>query len=190
MKTYHQRHTARATVAINWGDAGVIPSAVSANNTYSKRYTYTIPGTWDASHTFIVGFVSKYDTNGTGGVDTTKLEVLNANSARLGTSTILAVEDIAKSNISAGNVFPNPSKESTFISHYLKQSIKISVKNYNAMGKEVVSLFKGCNVSGDHLLKWNGADKQGTIVSEGLYVCVINSKERNISKSIQRVAIR
>jgi thiol-disulfide isomerase/thioredoxin len=188
--TYHQRHTARANLAANWGDAGVIPSAVSVNSTYSKTYTYTIPGTWDASHIFIVGFVSKYGTNGAGGVDTTKLEVLNANSARLGTSTILAVEDIAKSNISAGNIFPNPSRESTFISYYLKQADKISVKIYDAMGREVVSLFEGYNISGDHLLKWSGTDKQGSIVSDGLYVCVISSGDGNISKSIQRIAAR
>jgi Outer membrane protein Omp28/FlgD Ig-like domain len=188
--SYYQRHTARTNLAANWGDAGIIPSTVSANNTYSKTYTYTIPGTWDASHTFIVGFVSKYGTNGAGGVDTTKIEVLNANNVRLGTSIVLATEEITKSTVSAGNPFPNPSSGLIYIPYYLKETADVSVKIYDVMGRDVAKLFEGKEIPGDHLLKWNGTDKLGNFVSDGLYVCLIKSGSSSISKNIQRITTR
>jgi hypothetical protein len=182
--TYYQRHTARINLSsTEWGDGSVIPANVTAGSSYHKSYNYTVPSAWDATHMFIVAFVSHYGRFVSGLIDTTKIDVLNANSARLG--QVAGINEISNSPVSEMNVFPNPSSDNTYISYYLKEESNISVRIMDIVGKEIACLKNGNELSGDHLLMWNGKDESGNAVSNGMYFCVINAGGNSIVKKIQ-----
>jgi thiol-disulfide isomerase/thioredoxin len=182
--TYFQRHTARINFSsTEWGDGGVIPASVTASSSYHKLYNYTVPSAWDATHMFIVAFVSHYGRFASGLIDSTKIDILNANTARLG--QFAGINEISNSPVSEMNVFPNPSSDNTYISYYLKQEGNISVKIMDIIGKEIVCLKNDNEFSGDHLLMWNGKDEFGNAVSNGMYFCVINAGGNSIVKKIQ-----
>jgi hypothetical protein len=122
--TYYQRHTARINLASSeWGDGGVIPANVAANSSYQKLYNYSVPSTWNATHLHIVAFVSHYGTTG-GFVDTTKIDILNANTVRMGHMT--AINEISNSQIPEINIFPNPATNNITIETPQNSTIEIT----------------------------------------------------------------
>lgn len=182
--TYYQRHTSRINLSsTEWGDGGVIPATVTASSSYQKQYNYTVPSAWDATHMFIVAFVSHYGRFVSGLIDTTKIDILNANTARLG--QFVGINEISNSPITEMNVFPNPSSDNTYISYYLKEAGNATVKIMDIIGKEIACLKNGNEFSGDQLLMWNGKDESGNTVSNGMYFCVINAGGNSIVKKIQ-----
>ena len=184
--TYYQRHTVRYSMTPTWGTAGIIPNSVVNGNTYSNTYNYTLPAAWNATHVFVVGFVNKY-ASGThqGGIDSNNVYVMNANKVRIGSSVTTGVNEFNNDNLSATDVFPNPFNGTVNIPYNLRESDEVSVKVYDAMGKEVAVLFEGSETPGDHLVKWNGTDAGGNSLANGIYVCVIRSGNKSISKNIQ-----
>lgn len=66
--------------------------------------------------------------------------------------------------------YPNPFNPSTMISYGLDQDAQITLKIYNVLGQEVVTLVDGFESAGIHSLFWNGIDSKGHAVAAGVYI--------------------
>ena len=66
--------------------------------------------------------------------------------------------------------FPNPFNPATSIRYGLPQAAEVTVKIFDLLGKEVVTLLSGEQKgAGYHVLSWTGRDKNGASVASGLY---------------------
>lgn len=66
--------------------------------------------------------------------------------------------------------YPNPFNPSTRIRYTLDRPLKVSLKIYNLLGQEVVTLFQGEQLKGDYRFIWDGLDSRGFPVSSGVYL--------------------
>lgn len=67
--------------------------------------------------------------------------------------------------------YPNPFNPSTKIKFSVPQDGMVTVKVYNMLGQEIVTLFADNASAGVHTLNWNGKDASGIDVSSGSYIC-------------------
>jgi len=65
--------------------------------------------------------------------------------------------------------YPNPFNPSTTISFTLANPEQVSIEIYNVKGQKVCVLANDLFQAGKHNLIWNGSDKDGRIVSSGVY---------------------
>ncbi len=70
-------------------------------------------------------------------------------------------------------VYPNPCKNQTQIRYDLNTSQTISLAIYNILGKEVIQLENGKKNIGTYITRWNGTDKNGNPVGNGIYLLVL-----------------
>jgi len=66
--------------------------------------------------------------------------------------------------------FPNPFNPSTSISFQIPQTNRVKLVIYDIVGREVVSLVDNQLQPGSHSVIWNGKDKNGYMVSTGVYI--------------------
>lgn len=72
--------------------------------------------------------------------------------------------------------YPNPFNTSTQILYELPEQIKIVIKIYDLNGKEVKTLVKQVQSSGNHQVRWNGLDNLEIEVSSGIYIVRLEAK--------------
>ena len=65
--------------------------------------------------------------------------------------------------------YPNPFNPTTTIRYQLPESGTITVKVYDALGREVRTLFGGYQDASSHRLTWDGKNESGIDVSSGMY---------------------
>ncbi|MCF6269102.1 MAG: T9SS type A sorting domain-containing protein [Melioribacteraceae bacterium] len=65
--------------------------------------------------------------------------------------------------------YPNPFNPSTTISYTIPKTSKVSVKVFDILGREVVSLLDEVQVRGAYDVVWNGKNNFGEIVGSGIY---------------------
>ncbi|MGA7838024.1 MAG: T9SS type A sorting domain-containing protein [Ignavibacteriaceae bacterium] len=65
---------------------------------------------------------------------------------------------------------PNPFNPSTEIKFYIPTISNVSIKIYDMLGKEVITLMNSQKDAGYHIVYWNGRDKYGSDVSSGVYL--------------------
>ena len=66
--------------------------------------------------------------------------------------------------------FPNPFNPATSIRYGLPEAAKVTIKVFDLLGKEVVTLLSGeQRQAGYHVVSWGGHDKNGSPVSTGVY---------------------
>ncbi|MDD4052413.1 MAG: FlgD immunoglobulin-like domain containing protein, partial [candidate division Zixibacteria bacterium] len=73
---------------------------------------------------------------------------------------------------------PNPFNMATRIDFDLPKSVDIELAVYNILGQKVITLAQGTFAAGTHSVGWDGLDKNGTIVSTGLYFYRLNAGDR------------
>jgi len=67
--------------------------------------------------------------------------------------------------------FPNPFNLSTTLKYSLKEKIKVTIKIYNILGKEVITLVNETQPAGYQSIIWNGTDHLGNPVPSGIFIC-------------------
>jgi hypothetical protein len=72
-------------------------------------------------------------------------------------------------DFSLGQNYPNPFNPTTVISFSLPNAEKVRLKIYNILGQEVKTLLDEEKPAGMHQLIWDGKDRNGAVVSSGLY---------------------
>ncbi|MBC8180597.1 T9SS type A sorting domain-containing protein [candidate division KSB1 bacterium] len=65
--------------------------------------------------------------------------------------------------------YPNPFNPETSIPFSLNQDAKVTVKIFNVLGQEMVTLLDRDIVAGKHLIQWDGTDKNAVNVASGIY---------------------
>ncbi len=80
--------------------------------------------------------------------------------------------------------YPNPFNPTTQINYYLPEANSVSIKIYDILGKEVVTLEDNCiKQNGWHNIVWNGKSQYGQSVSVGTYFVFLSTP--NDSKVIK-----
>lgn len=128
---YVHDRVARYYLGSAFGTAGVIPTTVTAGETYYKHYVYTVPAAYDDTELSLVGMVSRY--NGTG---TTEREIINAES----TSNITIVNynvGIDEETEGFNSVYPNPTTGIVNINPAIDGIKQLTVTNM--LGEVVIS---------------------------------------------------
>lgn len=65
--------------------------------------------------------------------------------------------------------YPNPFNPNTVISYSLSVSSFISLKIYDALGKEVATLINQMQNAGEYSVEWNGRNISGSVLPSGMY---------------------
>lgn len=81
-------------------------------------------------------------------------------------------------------ISPNPFSRTTLIRYSLPTRSNVSIKGYNALGQEVVTLFNGVKESGSHELEWYGVDNNGVALPRGIYFLRIETALTNASEKV------
>jgi hypothetical protein len=95
-------------------------------------------------------------------------------------------EDIPIStNLTLYSNYPNPFNPSTKISFSLLEDSEVSLKVFNVKGQVVKTLLKKQIEAGEHIITWEGKDKNNKQVSSGIYFYKIStSKETKVNKML------
>jgi hypothetical protein len=73
--------------------------------------------------------------------------------------------------------YPNPFNTNTIIEYTIPKTCYITLKIYDILGREVITLLKQRQEEGIHRIKWNGCDQTGHILPSGVYFYRINAGE-------------
>jgi flagellar hook assembly protein FlgD len=65
--------------------------------------------------------------------------------------------------------YPNPFNPTTRIKYTLPEQSTVSLKIYNLLGQEMVSIASGVQEAGFYELTWDGHNSRGTPVGSGVY---------------------
>ena len=84
--------------------------------------------------------------------------------------------------------YPNPFNPTTKIKFSIDELSQVSLKIYNIMGQEIVELIDENLIPGFHSVQWDGKNKDGQLVSSGLYFAKLTSNKK--SKLIKMLLIR
>jgi tetratricopeptide (TPR) repeat protein len=83
--------------------------------------------------------------------------------------------------------FPNPFNPITTIYYYIPKDGKVTLRVFDILGREVITLVNENIMAGHHNVVWEGKDKYGTNVTSGIYFYNINYDEQTITKKMMLV---
>lgn len=69
-----------------------------------------------------------------------------------------------------GHNFPNPFNPATTIRYSVPEAGKVTLRIYNVLGQEVLTLVNSDQVAGYYALRWNGRDRLDRAVASGVYL--------------------
>jgi|GEM_PF-3715079 len=122
---------------------------------------YSISGTFTVSLTI---------TDSTGSADTeTKVNYIIVNEP-------ISVDESNIDNILYARSSPNPFREFTAISYNLGKESFVTVKIYDILGNEIITLFENHQSGGLYNLVWQPVDKDNKLLENGIYYYAISSK--------------
>ena len=84
-------------------------------------------------------------------------------------SNIIATSEIVE-NYKLEQNYPNPFNPNTTIKYQLPMDCKVTIKIYNTLGQEVMTLINGRQAAGYYSIQWNGKNKQNSSASSGVYI--------------------
>jgi hypothetical protein len=73
--------------------------------------------------------------------------------------------------------YPNPFNPNTTISYDIKEPAEVSIAIYNVKGQLIRSLVNQAKATGHYTVDWDGKDKHGKIVGNGVYQYVLKTGE-------------
>jgi ligand-binding sensor domain-containing protein len=85
--------------------------------------------------------------------------------------------------------YPNPFNPVTQIRYGLPSEIRVSIKIYDILGREIAVLVNNeTKQAGWHTIYWNGTNKNGIAVSSGVYICrfIAGTNVQNLKINIIR----
>ncbi len=91
--------------------------------------------------------------------------------------------DKSKTVLSLSN-YPNPFNPSSTISYSIPENTNVSLTIFDMQGRVVKNLVHGYKKSGKHSVIWDGKNEIGSTVSSGLYIYVLRTANKAISKKM------
>lgn len=79
--------------------------------------------------------------------------------------------EMLSSQTRLGQIYPNPFTTETIIPFEIKEAANIKISIINLFGQEICTIVNKPLSPGKYTLYWNGSDKSGTRVMEGIYFC-------------------
>jgi hypothetical protein len=83
--------------------------------------------------------------------------------------------------------YPNPFNAGTQIQFSLPQDGHTSLRIFNINGQLVCSLLDEHLAAGDHLVRWDGRDRDGQRVASGIYFCRLEHDEAMLARKMMLV---
>jgi len=80
--------------------------------------------------------------------------------------------------------YPNPFNPSTTIQFSLSRRSVVSVEVIDILGRKVTDLHSGELPSGDHLVEWDGRDRNGNNVASGMYFYRLQTESGSLSRKM------
>ena len=80
--------------------------------------------------------------------------------------------------------YPNPFNSNTTIEYDLKQNSHVELIIFDILGREVIKLTDNIETSGKKSITWNGTDKNGNLVSTGIYIYNLMLDETTFTKKM------
>ena len=98
----------------------------------------------------------------------------------------LAVESIGLPKVaSLEKNYPNPFNPITNLDFSIPKRSNVTLRVFNMMGQEVVTLINEKKSYGNYSISWNGLDSKGVNVASGVYFAELrNRNERRITKML------
>jgi len=87
------------------------------------------------------------------------------------------IEDQQPDKYALSQNYPNPFNPLTTINYKLPNNAPVTLKVYNMLGEEIISLLNQDMTAGQHQIIWDGRDFSGKMAPSGLYFYTIKSKE-------------
>ncbi len=94
------------------------------------------------------------------------------------------IENEIPSKFSLFPNYPNPFNTETIIRYDICQSGFVSIKVFNILGQEIVTLIEKFQQPGKYSIKWDGRDGFGRFVASGVYIYAISIRNFNVSKKM------
>ena len=80
--------------------------------------------------------------------------------------------------------YPNPFNPATRIAFALPQPEKVTLKIFNLLGQEVITLADGWYDLGHYEVVWNGQDVSGRGVASGMYISALTVDDNIITRKM------
>jgi hypothetical protein len=104
-----------------------------------------------------------------------------------------APESKAPRGFALNQNYPNPFNPSTTISYSLPEQAEVTLKVFDVLGREMISLTEGIQNAGYFETQWNGTNSSGFPTSSGVYVYHIEARSssgRFFSDSKQMLLVK
>jgi hypothetical protein len=98
------------------------------------------------------------------------------------TTAIDNKESITPSGLSLDQNYPNPFNPSTQISYSLTKKGHVRLEIFDLLGKKIMTLKDGLQLSGNYNVQWTGIDQKGNAVPSGLYIYKLTIAGKTLSK--------
>ncbi|RYZ48428.1 MAG: Omp28-related outer membrane protein [Sphingobacteriales bacterium] len=135
---FKHKHVVEAMLGGPWGEAGVIPASVTAGQSFTKTFTWTVPaklgapGTiyrWNENNMHIIGYVSEYDA-----ADVNNRPILNSGEASL--VQPLSINN-APSIVTSVKLYPNPASDVVTLEMDIEKAQRVELAVINSIGQVV-----------------------------------------------------
>ena len=100
-------------------------------------------------------------------------------------SMLLEILSQIPSEFALGQNYPNPFNPITRLDYLLPRRSDVSIRVYNMLGQEIITLLKQEQPYGKYSVSWNGLDKYGKQVASGVYFTELKAgKVRRVTKML------
>ncbi len=79
-----------------------------------------------------------------------------------------------------GQIYPNPFSTETTIPFELKETSHIKISVFNILRQEICTIVNKHLTPGKYAINWDGRDKSGNRVTDGIYFCQMESDHNSI----------
>jgi hypothetical protein len=100
------------------------------------------------------------------------------------------VNDNTSSNSDKISNFPNPFSTTTTIKYSIPSSGKVTIRVFDMLGNQVISLVNEMQSSGEHSIVWNGKNISGVDVPSGSYYYELNLSGSQIGNDLNTTVYR
>ena len=90
----------------------------------------------------------------------------------------------SKTDHIAMSVYPNPFTHQTSLQYLLSSSTSVRLTLYDASGQYISTLISEHQMSGHHIVRWNGLDAHGAECAPGIYFYRLTTEYTTVSGSI------
>lgn len=79
---------------------------------------------------------------------------------------------------------PNPFNSDTIINYIIPKADEVTLIIYNSIGKKIRTLINAMEKAGEHIIRWNGLDDLGQLVTSGIYIYNLKTSYASISRKM------